>query len=46
MDIEQMAWSSAEGLKGLMGLLGRFAGNRKQVRIPALPGLVPRGVLA
>jgi predicted acetyltransferase len=41
MDIEQMAWSSAEGLKGLMGLLGRFAGNRKQVRMPALPGLVP-----
>ena len=36
-----MAWTDKEGLMGLMGLLGRFTGNKERVRMPVLPGFVP-----
>ena len=41
MDVKDMAWTDKEGLVGLMGLMGRFTGNKARVRMPVLPGFVP-----
>lgn len=41
IDVKEMAWSDKEGLMGIMGLMGRFTGNKKQLRMQVLPGFTP-----